>query len=135
MGSGYLGYTNTEGARKRLKPPELMQQLKKSGVKYSEKNVVMITKNYEGKLMWLEMGNANSGLIHILNNHRNDFKEGTNIPLLLKKVLELKPIRHTIRNNGKNLADVFIYIKEKKRYLVAYGDNGYIVSFYPVGRL
>ncbi|MGC8001251.1 hypothetical protein, partial [Salmonella enterica] len=47
------GYYNTIGAINRLKPQKLFIELKESGHKYNQDKVVMITKNYFGKLMWL----------------------------------------------------------------------------------
>lgn len=53
MGSGYHGYSHTQGATERFKPKNLMDELKNSGVKYTEKDVVLVAKNYDGKLLWL----------------------------------------------------------------------------------
>ena len=135
MGSGYRGYYNTIGAINRLKPQKLFIELKESGHKYNQDKVVMITKNYFGKLMWLEEGNNKSGLKHILLRHGNRFDSKTNIPLLIKKILQTKPIKRISRQEGKQLADVFLYERDGKLYLIAYGDNGYIVSFYQVGKV
>ena len=134
MGSGYKGYINTNGAKERLKPKDLMHELENSNAKYNKSDIVMITKNYAGKLMWLEKGNLKSGLLHIKTRHGKDFDSNTNIPLLAKKILQLKPIKHISRKEGKQLADVFIYNHNGMIYLIAYGDNGYIVSFYPIGK-
>lgn len=134
MGSGYKGYLNTQGAKDRLKPKELLRELEQSDYKYTKADIVMITKNYSGKLMWLEKGNMKSGLRHIEYRHRKDFGENVNIPVLAKKILQLKPIKHIVKKHGKQLADVYLYKHNDTVYLVAYGDNGYIVSFYPLGR-
>lgn len=134
MGSGYKGYLNTEGAKYRLKPKELLRELEQSNYKYNKADIVMITKNYSGKLMWLEKGNFKSGLKHIELRHRKDFGKNTNIPILAKKILQLNPIKHVVRKDGRQLADVYLYKHNDTVYLIAYGDNGYIVSFYPLGR-
>ncbi len=133
MGSGYKGYLNTEGAEKRFKPTELMNELRHSGAKFSEKDVILITKNYNGKLIWLENGNDRSGLQHILKGHKNNFK-GENIIELIKELSSQKPLRHIERNEGKQLCDVFLYKRNGNEYLLAYGDNGYIVTFYRISR-
>lgn len=111
-----------------------MEELKNSGVKYTEKDVVLVAKNYNGKLLWLEKGNESSGLKHIEKRHQKDFGENTNVKDLLMKILPLKPLKHFSRKKGKKLADIYLYKKNSKLYLVAYGDNGYIVSFYPYGK-
>lgn len=131
MGSGYRGYSHTRGATERFKSPKLMDELKNSGVKYTEKDVVLVAKNYNGKLLWLEKGNESSGLKHIKKRHQKDFGANTNVKDLLMKILPLKPLKHFSRKKGKKLADIYLYKKNSKLYLVAYGDNGYIVSFYP----
>lgn len=131
MGSGYRGYSHTQGATERFKSQKLMDELKNSGVKYTEKDVVLVAKNYYGKLLWLEKGNKSSGLKHIEIRHQKEFGENTDIKDLLMKILPLKPVKRFSRGKGKRLSDVYLYKKNSKHYLVAYGDNGYIVSFYP----
>lgn len=132
MGRGYSGFINTQGAKNRLVPDDLMIELENSGAKFNKDEVLMITKNYVNKLMWLEEGNERAGLKHIQLRHSVDFAPGVNIPLMLKDLLKRKPIEHSVRKgrNGKKLADVYIYKKDHHKYKVAYGSNGYIVSFY-----
>lgn len=77
-----------------------MNELAESGVKYNADDVVMITKNFDGELLWLEKGN-----------------------------LKTKPVRVGSNSKGKYAE----YIINGKEYTVAYGTNGYIVSFYPSG--
>ena len=43
MGSGYIGYTYTEGASERLKPKNLMEELEKSNVKFTKDDVILVT--------------------------------------------------------------------------------------------
>jgi hypothetical protein len=131
MGAGYKGYLHTKGANERFKPQNLMNELKNSGVKYSERDVVLVTKNYAGKLLWLEKGNKGSGLTHIMHRHGNNFKN-LNVLALIKTLVKQKPIAHFEKNNGKQLSDIYIYQSNGKTYLLAYGDNGYIVTFYRV---
>lgn len=82
MGSGYHGYSHTQGATERFKPQDLMNELKNSGVKYTEKDVVLVAKNYDGKLLWLQKGNKLSGLKHIEKRHQKDFDTNTNMRIL-----------------------------------------------------
>ena len=46
----------------------LLDELANSGVKYNPDDVVAITKNADGKLVWLENGNSNAGLEHIMQH-------------------------------------------------------------------
>jgi hypothetical protein len=60
-------------AESTLKPPELMDELARSGVKYTPEDVLMVVKTPDGKLMWLEQGNDSTGLTHIAMRHADEF--------------------------------------------------------------
>lgn len=111
---------------------ELVEELAKSGVKYNADDVIMISKNYSGKLMWMEEGNTSAGLEHIINGKAKNFLDRgiseENIANFLKETIETNPYK-----TGKNAAGPFAeYTMNGKNYRVAYGTNGYIVSFYPI---
>lgn len=123
-----LGTTDIFGNN--LTPKNLMCELAISGVKYSPNDVIMVTKNADGKLLWLEKGNSASGLTHILERHKEDFasKGIVDIPQLLYDVLQTASIK-----TGGNSKGLFADYKfDRNTYRVAYGTNGYIVSFYPI---
>lgn len=138
MGIGKFGYFHTVGARKPiiLKPADLMEELANSGVKYTKKDVLMVTKSIDGKLMWLERGNFFAGMKHIRVRHKDDLRKSlnrrfTNFPLLIKQLLGTKPLEKEWRIKGKRKQHSAIY-RFKGEYLrVSYGDNGFVVSFYP----
>ena len=113
-----------------LKPQNLMDELASSGVKYNSDEVIAVTKTAEGRLLWLEQGNTKSGLTHILDRHTDDFaSQGIDdIPQLLNDVLKTTPIKTGCNSKGL-FAD---YVFNENTYRVAYGTNGYIVSFYPI---
>ena len=114
-----------------------MDELANSGVKYNPEDVVMVTKNYDGQVMWLEQGSSRNGWIHIIEKHRMDFRSGENsyytkeeIQGLMKTFLESKPL-----DRGKSPIDdspYMDYLYNGKRYRIGFGDNGYIKSFFPV---
>ncbi len=107
-----------------------MDELASSGVKYNPDDVIAVTKTADGKLLWLEQGNTKSGLTHILERHADDFaSQGIDdIPQLLNDVLKNTPIK-----TGSNSKGLFAdYVLNGNTYRVAYGTNGYIVSFYPI---
>ncbi len=112
-----------------LKPQALMDELAESGVKYNPDDVVMITKTPGGKLLWLESGNEASGLKHIVDGHAADFtaKGISDIPGFLNRALQSTPIETGSTTKGLYA----VYSIEGQNYTVAYGTNGYIVSFYP----
>ena len=108
----------------------LLSELANSGAKYNPDDVVMITKGADGKLFWLEKGNSSSGLTHILNIHKMDFaaKGVSDIPALIQRALSMQPIQ-----NGMGAAGPYAdFLIDGTIYRLAYGTNGYIVSFYPI---
>ncbi|WP_146237820.1 hypothetical protein [Enterococcus plantarum] len=126
---GKTGYKKPSGSDKLLKP-NLLDDLLKSGVKYNPDDVVMVTKNTEKDLLWLEYGNNKAGLNHIEIRHATDFfKRGIkNIPEFIYDMLKNKPISIVESSKGMNAT----YIVNGKKYLIAYGKNGFIVSVYPI---
>lgn len=81
--------------------------------------------------MWLENGNTKSGLIHIIEKHGSDLtNRGINdIPQAIKEITtNVAP--YYIGDNGIGVYADYIY--NGKRYRIAYGYNGYIISFYPI---
>ena len=136
-GKGYLGGGPSKGGAvgaskgtSSLKPQNLLDELAESGVKYNPEDVIAVTKTVDGKLVWLEKGNEQSGLKHIVNSHAINFSDRgiTDIPAFLNRVVSTNPIK-----TGSNAKGLFAeYVVNGNKYRVAYGTNGYIVSFYPV---
>ena len=106
----------------------LMEELENSGVKYTPENVMCIVKTPDGLLQWLETGNVDSGWMHI-EEHATDFQRRgvDDLYSFLNEVLQTQPTERGIRPTGPYA----IYMVDGKKYILAYGKNGYIVSFYP----
>ena len=107
-----------------------MDELASSGVKYNPDEVIAVIKTPDGHLLWLEQGNTRSGLTHILERHTADFASHgvDDIPQLLSDVVKNTPIK-----TGSNSKGLFAdYVSNGNTYRVAFGTNGYIVSFYPI---
>ena len=123
-------FQDTAGAGGNGLNKQLMNELAESGVKYNADDVVMITKNADGKLLWLEKGGDSAGLKHIIDRHTADFTaKGINdIPKFLNEVLKRKAAKVGMGAKGPFEE----YIVNGTRYRVAYGNNGYIVSFFPI---
>lgn len=132
MGAGNSGlYKNTKGA---LKPEHLMDELRRSGVKFNEEDVVKITKTKKNELVWLEQGNEIVGLEHIIMRHSNNLKEAfgvdkEQIPSFIKSVIENGRLVSS-RKNGMKITKIYDY-GGKHYVLCALGTNGFIVSVYP----
>ena len=129
---GDMVYNGARAAGKiELKPKALMDELATSGKKYTPQDVVMVTKNSNGDLLWLEQGNNSAGLKHVRQRHGADFEARgitvEEVPQVLKEVLQTEPIKTgCVKHNPFS-----IYAYNGSDFLVAHGTNGYIVSFYP----
>ena len=132
MGSGnFGGFKNTKGS---LKPEHLMEELRNSGIKFTEEDIVMIAKQKNGELLWLERGNKVAGLIHIEEGHSENLKSafGVNknsIPSFIKNVIEQGEIVSNVKK-GKKITRIYDF-GGKHYVLCALGTNGFIVSVYP----
>ncbi len=64
--------SNPKNDQKKL----LIAELRKAAIKHTPENIIRITKDPSGKIVFLETGKGGergSGLLHILENHREDF--------------------------------------------------------------
>ena len=129
-----LGYNgNNRFGNIDLKPADLMEELANSGVKYTEEDVLMVTRNSNGDLLWLENGSRTSGLTHILERHEIDFyNKGFSpeeVPGLLQTLVNGKHVDVQLNDRGYHA----VYEYGHDSFRVIYGTNGYVVSFYPLG--
>lgn len=139
MGSGISGgYSNTKGASSK---DALVKQLEQSGTKFSKENMVFVTKDKTGQIVWLEKGNSSSGLQHIVSRHAKDFQEKhgiskSQISNHLNNVFtsgKVEYSRITQRNGRPGYERLYSY--NGKYYLqTGVGTNGYIVSAYPISK-
>ena len=122
-----------------IKKDPLLAELLKSGAKVSIKDVIFVSKDKTGQIVWLEKGNETSGLAHI-RKHVNDFVAKHNIQpehLVghLKNVVKrgrVVSIKKKMLSNGRvGLEKIYVY-KDKYYTVGAIGTNGYIVSMYPI---
>lgn len=132
MGGGnFGGFKNTKGS---LKPEHLLNDLRQSGVKFTEKEVIIITKTKKNELVWLEKGNKRKGLEHILLRHEKDLKrkfglKKEDIPSFVKDVFTNgTEVSSKLKNSGYQKE--YLY-KGKHIVISGVGTNGFIVSIYP----
>ena len=123
----------------------MLEQLEKAGVKYTPEDVLFVTKDKTGQLIWLEKGNKNAGLEHILNGngskpgHAFDFEtkhsvERDNLTNHLKNCITHWNVEYSILTvkNGREGYEK-LYSSQNQYYLVSgIGKNGFIVTAYPV---
>lgn len=124
-------------------PLALISQVKTSGAKISEGNVVGITRTPGGKIDWLETGNPSAGLEHIMNGdgtpgdigHGQDFAnigiEGKDnvTKLIIDTLQDETPV--AIRGGGGLVFNVTID-GTVRQILIVVGNNGFIITAYPL---
>lgn len=143
MGSGISGrYSNTKGASSSSEA--LVKQLEQSGVKFSKKDIVFVTKDKTGQIVWLEKGSSSAGLKHILDGdgkasgHAEDFQRAfgisrSEIPSHIEKVITNGiVVDNKLKLVGNRMGYERTYYYNGEHYVVTgIGTNGYIVSAYP----
>lgn len=145
MGSGlYGGFGKTKGTED-AETTRLIDELEKTGAKYTKEDIVFITRDEQGRIVWLEKGNSSAGLEHILNGngkstgHAADFEKAfgvsrTEIPLLLKNIISNgKIVSDTIKAvNGRTGYERVYYYDGVHYLMTGIGTNGFIVTAYPI---
>jgi len=129
-----------------LRPQSLMDELANSGVRHNINDVVFVVRRPNGvhymqpgnNLLWLETGNANSGMMHILQDGRvGDFSRigipRDQIVNTLHRAIQSPPVGHGRRwNPGTNRWDLYSdFLVDGRVIRIAHGDNGFIVTAYP----
>lgn len=139
-----LFQANVDSKVKELTKKHMIDQLTKAKVKFNPNDVLFVTKDITGQLVWLEKGNKNAGLEHILygnersRGHASDFKkalglESNQVSDYLQKVITYgNVISNTIKPVGNRMGFERVYIYENNYYIIiGVGTNGFIVSAYP----
>lgn len=133
--SGY--YSGTSGAGKAL-----IDEVQANGNKINPDEVIGITKNDDGKIIWLEDGHLAgssgakpSGLAHILDAHEKDFNRkgiaSSDIAdLVLTAVGKGKIVGYQGKGKGRPIYEVD-YDGKTYKIAVTVGSNGYIVGANP----
>ena len=154
MGAGYHGgFGNTKGSDhnnesantpKKESRADLISELRKNNIKFSEKDIVFIVRDTTGKIVWLENGNSSRGLKHILDGanggkgHAKDFNNifgisREKIPSFLKKVFSSGIIvanKKVVRYGKEGYERIYAYSGQYV-ILTAIGTNGFVVTAYP----
>ncbi|MCC5609334.1 hypothetical protein LC612_21785 [Nostoc sp. CHAB 5834] len=113
----------------------LFAALCQAGIKHSPEKVVRIAKQADGKIVFLEEGNAEAGLQHILEKHSLEFAdkgiEPNQIPdAIITAVTQGKIIGYQGRKKTRTIYEV--NFNGKTQYIcVTVSDNGYIVGANP----
>lgn len=120
-------FSGTSGSGKAL-----IAEVQANGGKISPNKVIMIAKDPNGKIVWMETGNSHSGLEHIINQHGKEFNgrgiANADIPnYVLEAVRQGKVVGTQGKCNPRTIYE-FTYNGKKQLIAVQVGKNGYIVG-------
>jgi hypothetical protein len=113
----------------------LVAELRAAGVKFTEADLKWIFKNSDGKIVFLEKGNATAGFEHILT-HKSDFvargiAETDISDFILQALKESKIVGYQGSGTGRPIYEL-IYKGSKQRVAITTGSNGFVVGANPV---
>lgn len=117
----------------------LIAELERSGVKFTRKDMLFVTRDKTGQIVWLEKGNTGSGMEHIKSRgHDEQIAKAFGIPkteveAYLRKVISQGSIvRNELKPIGNRMGYERVYYYEGEYCIIAgVGTNGFIVSAYP----
>ncbi len=125
--------------KKLLKKDDMLKPLIDAKVKFNADNVLFVTKDKSGQMIWLEKGDDRAGLKHILIRHADDFHDKHNvskdkIASHLNNIISNGNIEYSRiikRGNHNGIEKLYSY-KGMYYLLTGTGTNGFIVSAYPI---
>lgn len=117
----------------------LIAELESNGVKFTRKDMLFVTRDKTGQIVWLEKGNAGSGMGHIKSRgHDEQIAKAFNIPkaeveaYLWKVVSQGSIVKNELKPIGNRMGYERVYHYEGEYCIIAgIGTNGFIVSAYP----
>lgn len=117
----------------------LVAELEAKHVKFNREGMRFIVKDRAGTIVWLENGDANVGLEHIVKRHAGDFAKKANVaedeilfyPYRVISSGEVVESRVVKRRGRKGYSRTYFY-NGREYVLAGVGSNGFIVSAYPV---
>ncbi|MEV4874703.1 RICIN domain-containing protein [Streptomyces cyaneofuscatus] len=116
--------------------PKLLEKLTESGVKFNKADTIWVASYAKPgvPLAWLEKGNVNAGLVHIVFRHAGEFATAgvrvEDIPALVKAALT-QGTRVGTQGTGRPIYEV-AFNGKTQRVAVSVGDNGYVIGANPV---
>lgn len=152
MGTGYHGgFGQTKGAANpnnatNESEASLKFELRSKKIKFNEADMVFVTRDGSGQIVWLEKGNSSVGLNHILDEkdgclgHVKDFEQAfgvcrNHVGFYLKKVIQKGTVvsNRTVYIGTCKKGYERVYEYKSNHYIVTGIDiNGFIVLAYPI---
>jgi hypothetical protein len=141
-----VGYLTTKGWIKLSKAigknflidDDLIQQMVQQGINFTQNALKFTVKNKSGSIIFLETGNANAGLQHIIERHWKPtelMKFFNSQDEMIEKLFISLRDKNFISKVEKNGGLEFVYEVETKlgarQFKLGVGTNGFIVTFFP----
>ncbi|MCB0077178.1 MAG: WXG100 family type VII secretion target [Anaerolineales bacterium] len=131
-----------ESAERTVTQNNLISELAENGIKHAPDEIVAVTRDPSGKVVFLETGSTSAvsprpaGLKHILEEHAGDFaRRGIppqQIPDVIMDAVEHgKIVGYQGRGTGRPIYEVVVN-GEVHRIAITVGDNGFVVGANPV---
>jgi filamentous hemagglutinin len=112
---------------------QLSEALHQSGVKFSPDKMIDATRLANGRIVFLEQGNSQSGLVHILERHAADFaNRGIEASQISKALFTALDEGTEIGARGGASIYQFVYSGQVQNVAIVIGSNGYIVTAHPI---
>jgi hypothetical protein len=124
------GSVRAIGKLKQLKNRNsLINGLENNGIKVTSENIVDIQKLQSGRTVWLETGNLNAGLKHIVNEHAGDFArkgipENRISAYIMTALKKGKIVGYQGKGTGRPIYE-FTYNNKPQKIAVTIGKNGF----------
>ncbi|MBO1351148.1 MAG: hypothetical protein EBE86_029015 [Hormoscilla sp. GUM202] len=113
----------------------LIAELRQAGIKHSPENILGIAKLPDGNIVFLESGDSESGLQHILQEHSDDFADrGISPDQIADVVMAAVTTGRFVGYQGRSRTRLIYELTfngETQYIAVTIGSNGYIVGANP----
>lgn len=124
---------------KPLVDPRLVLELEQAKIKFKRKDLIMVVKDSQNMIVWLEQGTHYGGYKHMKERgHLREIQDAFGIPeeevpRFIRAVMRgCSLVSEEIQRVGKHNQITRVYqYKNLGKLLVALGDNGFIVSAFP----
>ncbi len=114
---------------------ELVDELRRKGIKFIEDDLVRVARDGSGRIVFLERGNARAGLQHIVDRHAEDFaRRGVPQDQIADYVFEAVTRGRVVGQQGRRAGrDIyeFVWNGETHRVAASVGSNGFVVGANP----
>jgi hypothetical protein len=126
-------YKGIKSIRDLKKAQSLIEELGENGIKHNPEDILSIGKNATGDIIFLEKGDANAGLEHILKHTEDFVKVGIKEEDIGSVVFDAATNGKKVGMQGTRPIYEVMYNGVKQRIAVTVGSNGFIVGANPAG--